>query len=125
MARETHGHRKTDHYKRSPNVAAAVADLAWKHEYSREVSKARKEATPMQMKYYEHLCTLAQENGVKNFSGKKPKNRQDAFGLINTLIKRLTELGVDVSIPYKPKFKFDAKGNVVEIATGKIVRKRG
>lgn len=116
---------KDIHRKKQPNIYSSVNELAWEHELNRERAEVRKIVTPQQIKYYKHLCKLARDNGLEHliYNGKF-KNRSDASQAIKILSYKLYKRGIDTSNPYKRKFKFDAKGNIVDIKTGKIVRKR-
>lgn len=128
MTRERYGHRKTDHYKKAPNVHHAINELAWKHEIRREEYQRKHYPSDMQVKYMQHLIQLCADNGIEhNYSGDYDSAnypKQYVEKVISQLINKLDAAGIDWSNPHKRKYKFDKKGNVVEIATGKVVKKR-
>ena len=93
--------------------------------HRKEIERLENTITMKQRKYHGFLAKLCDENGIP--PSKMGITSKECSTAINTMKQRLAEAGVeyeDKTTYKRRKYRFDKDGNVVEIKTGKIVRKR-
>lgn len=90
----------------------------WEHQY--HMNNSHSIPTQAQKKYHEYLFKLCSENGLTAIPAER--TRSEIASAIHNMQKYLKQAHIPIESPFK--YKFDKNGNVVEIATGKIVQRR-
>lgn len=86
------------------------------------IAEMKRKPTQQQKKYYSFMVDKCNENNVEPMLV-KGEYRTEYDNAIKVMRNKLVSLGIDIHWDSKPKYKFDKFGNVIEIATGKVVRK--
>ena len=90
------------------------------HKYRRMT----REPTIIQKKKLDYLIKKCDENGLKAVYLPENAGRTAYSGAIRTLYHAVVDAGINIDDYPTVKYKFDKNGNIVDVRTGKLVKKR-